>query len=75
MDCNVLITILKELSPTRFEARFAIQSSRPVHNSSYNCPFLLIKTNLPSIMPNSTPYNLTKAFTTSELSSVIAHYI
>ena len=38
IDCNVLITILKELSPTRFEARFAIQSSRPVYNSSYNSP-------------------------------------
>ncbi|MEN0006857.1 MAG: DUF4835 family protein, partial [Bacteroidota bacterium] len=33
INCNVLLTIQEELSPTRFRADIALQSTRPVYNS------------------------------------------
>lgn len=38
IECNIIITIQQELSPTTFDADIAIQSSRPVFNSSYSTP-------------------------------------
>jgi hypothetical protein len=35
IDCNILLTIQEELSPTSFKADLAIQASRPVYNSNY----------------------------------------
>lgn len=35
IDCNILLTIQEELSPTSFKADLAIQASRPVFNSTY----------------------------------------
>lgn len=37
---NLLLTITDELSPTRFRADLAIQSSRPVYNSTYQTALL-----------------------------------
>lgn len=34
IDCNLILTIQEELSPTSFKADLAIQSSRPIYNSS-----------------------------------------
>jgi hypothetical protein len=34
------VTILEELSPTRFTAEFALQTSRPIFNSTYESPAL-----------------------------------
>ena len=36
IELNVIITIIKEISQTAFEAQLTIQASRPVYNSSYN---------------------------------------
>ena len=35
INCNILLTVQEELSPTTFKADLAIQASRPVYNSSY----------------------------------------
>lgn len=35
IDCNMLLTIQEELSPTSFKAELAIQVSRPVYGSNY----------------------------------------
>ena len=40
IDCNILLTIQEELSPTRFKADLAIQATRPVFNSNYQTPLL-----------------------------------
>ncbi|GAB5552806.1 MAG: DUF4835 family protein [Saprospiraceae bacterium] len=34
IDCNLILTIQEETSPTTFKADLAIQSSRPIYNSS-----------------------------------------
>lgn len=76
IDCNVLITILKELSPTRFEARFAIQSSRPVYNSSYNSPIFTYQDKFFTFdYTQFDPIQFNEGIYTSELSSVIAYYM
>lgn len=35
INCNILLTIQEELSPTSFKADLAIQASRPVYGSNY----------------------------------------
>lgn len=40
INCNLLLTIQEEVSETGFKAELAIQSSRPVFNSSYETPLL-----------------------------------
>lgn len=35
INCNVLLTVQEELSPTTFKADLAIQASRPTYNSDY----------------------------------------
>lgn len=40
INCNLLLTIQEEISETGFKAELAIQSSRPVFNSSYETPLL-----------------------------------
>ncbi len=35
INCNVLLTVQEELSPTSFKADLAIQASRPTYNSDY----------------------------------------
>jgi hypothetical protein len=40
INCNILLTIQEELSPTRFKADLAIQSTRPVYNSEYETQML-----------------------------------
>ena len=40
INCNFLLTIQEELSPTSFKADLAIQSSRPVFGSDYETPIL-----------------------------------
>jgi len=35
INCNILLTVQEELSPTTFKADLAIQASRPVYNSTY----------------------------------------
>lgn len=40
INCNILLTIQEELSPTSFRADLAIQATRPVFNSNYQTPLL-----------------------------------
>ncbi len=40
ITCNIQLTIQQELSPTRFKADLAIQSSRPVYGSNYETTML-----------------------------------
>lgn len=40
IDCNILLTVQEELSPTSFKATLAIQSSRPIYNSDYQTALL-----------------------------------
>lgn len=40
IDCNILLTIQEELSPTSFSASLNIQSSRPIFNSDYQTALL-----------------------------------
>ncbi|HKK77886.1 MAG TPA: DUF4835 family protein [Saprospiraceae bacterium] len=40
IDCNILLTVQEELSPTTFKASLAIQSSRPIYNSDYQTALL-----------------------------------
>lgn len=40
INCNILLTIQEELSPTSFRADLAIQATRPVYNSNYQTPLL-----------------------------------
>jgi len=40
IECSVILSIQEELSDTRFRATLAIQSSRPVYNSSYQSVLL-----------------------------------
>ena len=38
INCNFILTIQEELSPTSFKADLAVQSSRPVYGSEYDTP-------------------------------------
>lgn len=40
ITCNIQLTVQQELSPTRFKADLAIQSSRPVYGSNYETTML-----------------------------------
>lgn len=76
IDCNILLTIIKELSPTRFEARFAIQSTRPVYNTAYNSPVFTHQDKQVTIDYNRfDPIQFNEGEYTTELSSIIAFYM
>lgn len=40
INCNLILTIQEELSPTSFKADLAIQSSRPVFGTDYQTPLI-----------------------------------
>ncbi len=40
INCNILLTIQEELSPTSFRAELAVQASRPVYGSNYQTTLL-----------------------------------
>ncbi len=40
IDCNFLLTIQEEVSPTTFRAELAVQASRPVYGSNYQTTLL-----------------------------------
>ena len=42
IECNMQITLSKAPSATSFEGSIQVQSSRPVFNSDYNTPMLLV---------------------------------
>lgn len=45
ITCTMQITISKATSQTNFEGTIQVQSSRPVYNSDYNAPVLLVNDN------------------------------
>lgn len=45
ITCTMQITISKATSQTNFEGTIQVQSSRPVYNSDYNAPLLLVNDN------------------------------
>jgi len=45
VTCTMQITINKATSQTNFEGTIQVQSSRPVYNSDYNSPILLVNDN------------------------------
>ncbi|MBL7787383.1 MAG: DUF4835 family protein [Chitinophagales bacterium] len=76
IDCNILITITKEISNTRFEANFAIQSLRPVFNSNYNSTvFSFQDKGIQFDYAENDPVQFNDQSYTSEISSVIAYYV
>ena len=45
VTCTMQITINKANSQTNFEGTIQVQSSRPIYNSDYNAPVLLVNDN------------------------------
>ena len=45
VTCTMQITINKATSQTNFEGTIQVQSSRPVYNSNYNAPLLMVNDN------------------------------
>ena len=73
---NLLLTITDELSPTRFKADLAIQSSRPVFNSSYQTALLNhIDKEVVFDYEQFQPLYFTRNAYNDNLSSVLSFYV
>lgn len=76
INCNILLTIQEELSPTSFRADLAIQATRPVFNSSYQTPLLNhIDRELTFSYEQFQPLRFTRNSFNDNLSTVLSFYV
>ena len=76
INCNFLLTIQEELSPTSFKADLAIQSSRPVFGSSYESPLLNhIDKELTFSYEQFQPVQFSRNTFNDNLSAVLSFYV
>lgn len=75
IECSFLITITEELSTSRFKATAAIQSNRPVYNSTYNSLLLNYKdASWEFNYQESDPLEFNESAYLSDLTSLVAFY-
>lgn len=75
INCNLLITLQKELSPTSFSADLAVQASRPVYGSNYETAlFNHIDRDVVFTYEQFQPLQYSKNSFNDNLSSVLAFY-
>lgn len=76
INCNILLTIQEELSPTSFRADLAIQATRPVFNSNYQTPLLNhIDRELTFSYEQFQPLRFTRNSFNDNLSTVLSFYV
>lgn len=76
LDCSFLITIMNEISSSRFSAQITVQSNRPVFNSSYRTTLLNYQDKsfeFEYVEGQNIDFNENNY--TSDLSSVVAYYV
>lgn len=75
INCNLVLTIQEELSPTRFKADLAVQASRPIHNSDAESPtFNHLDRDVVFDYQQFDPLIYSKTSYNGNLSSVLAFY-
>lgn len=76
INCNILLTIQEELSPTSFRADLAIQATRPVYNSNYQTPLLNhIDREVTFSYEQYQPLRFTRNSFNDNLSQVLSFYV
>lgn len=76
INCNLLITLQEELSPTSFKADIAVQSSRPVYGSNYETAlFNHIDREVVFTYEQFQPLQYSKNTFNDNLSSVLSFYV
>lgn len=75
INCNLLITLQEELSPTSFKADMAVQASRPVYGSNYETVLLNhIDRDVVFTYEQYQPLQYSKNSFNDNLSSILAFY-
>ncbi|MCB0628344.1 MAG: DUF4835 family protein [Saprospiraceae bacterium] len=75
INCNFILTIQEELSPTSFKADLAVQSSRPVYMSEYETPlFNYIDKEVTFYYEQYQPIQYSRNQYNDNLSAVLAYY-
>ena len=75
INCNFILTIQEELSPTSFKADLAVQSSRPVYASEYDTPlFNYIDKEVTFFYEQYQPVQYSRNQYNDNLSAVLAFY-
>lgn len=76
VQCSFLITIMEELSTSRFKAQITVQSNRPVYNSSYNTVlFNFQDKSLEFEYVESQAIDFNENTYLNELSAVVGYYV
>jgi len=76
INCNLVLTIQEELSPTSFKADLAIQASRPVYGSSYETRMLNhLDKEVTFSYEQFQPLIYSKNVFNDNLSSILAFYV
>lgn len=76
INCNLLLTLQEELSPTSFKADIAVQSSRPVYGSSYETTMLNhIDKDVVFTYEQFQPLQFSRNSFNDNLSSVLSFYV
>lgn len=76
INCNIVMTIQEELSPTSFKADLAIQASRPVFGSTYETRLLNhLDKQVTFSYEQYQPLQYSKSVFNDNLSSVLAFYV
>lgn len=75
INCNFILTVQEELSPTSFKADLAVQSSRPVYGSEYDTPlFNYIDKEVTFFYEQYQPIQYSRNQYNDNLSAVLAFY-
>lgn len=75
IECTIQITISDAPSPTSFKGNIQVQSSRPVYNSDYKTPMLLVNDNdFEIIWDGTSTIQFSPGQHRDNLSSILAYY-
>lgn len=75
IKCNLQLTIITELTATRFDAQIAIQAVRPIFGSSYETPILTHSDNEVSFTYEMfQPIQYSEGILTDNLSAILSFY-
>jgi hypothetical protein len=75
IECTMQITISDAPSPTTFKGNLQVQSSRPVYNSDYNTPLLLVNdSDFEIAWDGSSTIQFSPGQHRDNLSSILAYY-
>lgn len=75
IECTMQITISDAPTPTSFKGSIQVQSSRPVYNSDYNTPLLLVNdSDFEIIWDGSSTIQFSPGQHRDNLSSILAYY-